>query len=396
MLFLDVDFYNYDHKALLSNSHYYKGISKLVQNSLSVTEDEFLIYTVFREQKDLPGWRTYKELKARLPPRRAMFNEYFDITKGTIRARFNSSQHNDITQTEAAGVGAALSLVSAVFGFTEADWEKIPVKPYKDLDFQIASTGSEIIEVEAKGSIVDDNTVSSSISKAKRDIEEKKEVQRIEHNNRNSLLGVITSFPSFANQNAKCRILDPPAAIEIEDPYKYKLLSHLHFYAKELAIISKTHLLIALANRIKDIELIDDYRKLDGNPLLNMHGDKLITPVSLFESKTVIEDKLSFGEVFPVNGNQFIYYGLDSKIIDILINQDFNEIVTFKSSIEREFDHDNLAIDAIVRKSELLKFQIDFSEYKKSSDARKVYLPMIGRSFSSTAGRTIGEFYMIT
>ncbi|NIR06608.1 MAG: hypothetical protein GTN82_14400 [Candidatus Aminicenantes bacterium] len=395
MLTIKVDYYNEKNKDLLSQLSCIKSLNELVESGLKFKEEEFLTYTVFMEQMNLKGWRTYSELKKLLPPRAVIFKQYFDLDNGTIKSRFTGSKMNKV-QTQSAGVGAALTLVSRLYGLTEADWEIIPVKKYKDLDFEIAikgseiaSTGEEIIQVEAKGTIIEDYNISQSIVNAKKSIEEKKETQRTQYDNKNTLIGVIAGFPHENNLDAICRVLDPPPYEINEDPYKYKLLARLYFYWRQISLISKSHVLLALINRIQDIATLSDFRELSAQPLLNHRGEVFERPVSLFFSRSIVGQDLGFGEVFPINKDEFFFYGFDSEIIDLLIKQDFKEINGFLNKGRRELESEVKVLGRI-RKSDLIEAHIDVSDLKMTPDKTRYEMNLVGRCFETPAGRILG------
>lgn len=55
------------------------------------------------------------------------------------------------------GESIGLSIVSRFHDLIEADWIPIPEGKFRTFDYQITSTGDKIIQVEAKGTSVEDN-----------------------------------------------------------------------------------------------------------------------------------------------------------------------------------------------------------------------------------------------
>lgn len=183
MIKLEISYYNEKHKILLEGAPFQSKLEDAIKNGIEISKDEFAVYTIFREQKQRPGWITYAELKEKMPSRLNAFSDYFDLSTGTITSKFSDSAEYDNTHTESAGVGVALSIVSKLYDLTEADWQKIPISNNKDMDFEIASDGNNMIEIEAKGTISNAEKPTSNISNHKRDIEEKKS---------NNVQGVVT------------------------------------------------------------------------------------------------------------------------------------------------------------------------------------------------------------
>ncbi len=340
MLDFAVDFYSDEERKKLESFDCFPAITDLVTQGFKFCEEEFLVYTIFREQKNRPGFRTYNDLKNKLPSRIEAFQDYFDLSSGSVVSKFAERHDKDNVRTEEAGVGAALALTSHLYGLTEADWERLPVSEEKGMDFQIASTGEKFIQVEAKGTVVNDKNKTQNIYAHKADIVAKKDAQPDDENNTNTLLGVITAFPSTNTLPTKCWILDPPA-YEIDfDPLKYKLLSRLHYYWRELSMVSRSHFLEILINRIHAIRSTKAYKNLDNLPLLNRKGEPHPVPVSLFTKRSSDLGEEVFGEVLPLENSRgkFCFYGFHVEIVDIILSQNFNSIISmnFAPSIRKD------------------------------------------------------------
>ena len=83
-----VEYYNEEHKCLLERYSCSDEIKKIVKNGFTVHEEEFHCYALFREQKRYEGWRTYQELKLKIPNRLSNFKEYFSTNDGVICSNF--------------------------------------------------------------------------------------------------------------------------------------------------------------------------------------------------------------------------------------------------------------------------------------------------------------------
>ena len=59
--------------------------------------------------------------------------------------------------TEHLGESLALSTINRIHGLTAADWDRIRPQSFSTFDFQFASDGQWIIQVEAKGSVAANN-----------------------------------------------------------------------------------------------------------------------------------------------------------------------------------------------------------------------------------------------
>ena len=370
---IEVSFYNKRHKDLLkANSPKYDKIEEITESGLTLDEDLW-IYCLFREQKNRDGFRTYNDFKLRLARRIQYLEDYLDLKSNTITAI------DDIPEkpiSEYVGVGGALKLISEVHGLIEADWEIIPESQTKDLDFFIASDGNNIIEVECKGTLN-----RASRSSMKRDIEEKKEVQRNKEKNNHILYGVITSFYSDKNKKAQIDILDPDPFFLYEDPFKVKLINRLKYYLFHFNIFTKSHFLISLSERINILREINDYKSLDGIPLVNRYGEAFEIPSSLNWKKHFKDHDSILGDITPIDKESYLFYGVDVSIVEKLISQNYDEIMGYKDYAK-----------TTLLSTEIKVVPKDYILYEKSFLAEKTpeLVSLQGKISRNSAGRISG------
>ncbi|WP_040433480.1 hypothetical protein [Chlorobium ferrooxidans] len=320
-----VEYYNKEHKRLLERYSCYDAIEKIVKNGFTVPEEEFHCYALFREQKRYEGWRTYQELKSKIPNRLSNFKEYFSTNDGLISSNFGQADDRDSHLTESIGIGGGLSLVSKLYDLTEADWEKIPVSNKKDLDFEIASNGKEFIEVEVKGAVVKNINRKSEVSGRAGEIEQKKIEKATRTNLKSSRIGVIVSVSDVCGEMPICRILDPEGDKYDMSPEKYRLIARLSYYYRELRTLGRFGLLSDLTNRIRTLYYSYDYEQLDGVVLLDVNKNKIALPLSAMYSKSTAGD-FAFGEVIDLKNGRYYFYGMMYDVFDVLINQKFENI----------------------------------------------------------------------
>jgi hypothetical protein len=333
---IKVSYYNKTHKKLLEKTPKFSEIDSLVQQGYYINED-FWIYSMFTDKKDYDGFRTFDDITEIWMEQYKYTGRYINLSHETVKAKLPGETYSGLSITERIGVAGGLSVISSIHDLTEADWEVIPISKTKDLDFEIASDGKNIIEVECKGTYGDTSLVSSSMSQQKTDIEEKKQVQRAE-GNKNLLYGVITSFSKEEKIMAHSRLLDPVSNTEYDDPYKLRILSRLKFYLKEIRKFSRSHFLIALANRINVISSTkgNSYLDFDKLALVNASDSVFKYPISLENNKSIINssNNTGFGNIAHYDNEEYFVFGFDRKIVEILINQDFLEIVNYKTTPE--------------------------------------------------------------
>ena len=382
---LDVEFYDEEQERLLTPLLKSSRVDELIGVGLELSLDELLIFGTFKYQHDRDGVRNRSELERLVSKiRNGMLTEFFSLEEGSVHARSLSHRDNDSTDT--CGVAASLAVASELFGLHEADWEKIAVSQKKDLDFRIkASDASRFVVVEAKGRLVSDIDALRELSSAKGDILQKKKAQRHD-DSRDLYLGIIAAFPMDLSQRAKCRLVDPPIADVPEDPRKYKLLCRLSHYQRELSVLSRSPIVGVLANRIRSIWMIDEYEQLDGGFLIDRSGEQLQIPNSTLTTRSTIE-KQAFGEVVPLEGSEFYFYGMLVEVLSLLIRQDHDEILDFQVDVKQV----QTTVIARVFPSDLEGTGIDTTSLRKVANSSRVAIEMSGLLSYTAGGHVLGS-----
>lgn len=253
MIAFDVVYYDDDEQALFQGSGAAQHLDPVVASGLSIDELDLISRGMFMEQKNKPGWRSREDLEHKALTRIDQFEQYFDTSGGSLAARHEAADMG--VNTEWMGVGASIAAMDEAYGTNDADWEKIPVSGEKDLDFHVASTGSHMVVVESKGSVVEDIAYKTpSVSKHKGDIKKKKEVQRPKRP-RDVLVGTVTAIPADPRQRARIWLVDPPVPEAFADPVRFKLLARLRYFRELLRVLGRPHVLIALSRRFSAFHL---------------------------------------------------------------------------------------------------------------------------------------------
>lgn len=387
----DIQYYDENNARLLSKHRHAKKIAQLVSRGLQVDEYELFVYTLFRQQKDYPGWRNYQELKEQLPGEIDSLRKYFDTSGGTLRAKFPQSSSDEV-KTQSAGVASALMVINAIYDLHEADWERIAItSKRRTLDFEytfneMASDGKDKIQVEAKGTVFDGMKFNQD-KKNKQHIENKKEAHRQAQPDNTSLFGVITAIPSRPNTNTKCLLLDPPAGNGFEEPGKHQLLSRLYFYIRNLRIISRSRLVQALQNRIRILESAENYTDFDKIPLVNVYGKELGIPDSIY-GMTFCEDDIA-GHVFPINNKEFVFFAFDLDVYPLLAKQDFNMIRNYRSRLAETFPKTEI-LKASVSVADLMEFDFPVELFADDFKRKQTVINLEGKIHVGRSGGVIG------
>jgi len=376
--------YNKRHRELFRSNPLFGKIISLDGQKLVISREDFLIYCLFKEQKQYHGYVTFSDFKKKLSERMSLLSDYLDLNSPSITAMFDNAQDQQII-TEHVGIGTGLSVISHLHGLTEADWNIIPVNKNKDLDYRISSDGKNIIEVECKGTFEDANLKSSSVSNMRKHIEDKKVSQR-KNDNKNLLYGAITSYSAEPGELAHCRILDPVSYKNYDNPRKLRLLSRLNFYLRELNSISKAHFLIALSNKLQTLSSLSDeeIQKLNNVALVKSNGEPFEFPISFEYHKTRIPGIDGFADVRRVGSNKYLLYGFRDEIVSTIIKQNYSKITQMKFSPKTM----KTEITAKLPKREVEKgtyFQDTFYGYVEQQ--------LSGEVFQTSAGRIFGFFH---
>ena len=389
MLKINVEYYNDHHHQLIQQYECAESIDRIIQHGLEVDKDEVVTYSIFKEQKNRHGWKNYHDLRKRLPERLKKIKDYYNLDGNTIQSRFSP---DEAEETESLGISVGLIIMNRVFGLHEADWEKIPiVNDKKTLDYEIASNGDHFIQVETKGSIFTESPFPRRYN-FKSHIEEKKADEKSHNNSHSILFGTITGFPTDSNSHTTCHILDPLPEEISEDPAKYKLLSRLHFYHKNLALISRSNILIALGNRIAAIQAVTDYNSLDGITLKTIDGYEFNTPPPSVYNRVVIEDidYSIVGRIFPLSDREFFFFGFDIDLYQLIVFQDFSDITSFSSSLIN-YNMDSVVLSHDFSIEDFVDFQIPDSATIDEKN-KTIRLELVGNLFPMDSGRVIGIF----
>jgi hypothetical protein len=400
MLTFNVNYFNTSHEALLKSTPLGSTLDRLVLEDWKCDEEVFLAYSMFvHQKKGRDGWKTYSDLKSKLPRFRDGLLSYFSINNGSVTALFSGRNESRSDHTESIGVGCALGCLSAAIGLTDADWERINVSTVKDLDFKIASDGTNYIAIEARGRIRD-SPGTEGLSETANEIAEKKLTQRDltaasevgAYPISATLVGVIAAIPYQADTTANVWLLDPPPVGINVDPQKYQLLSRLTFYHRMLGMIcGRANFLTALSNHIRGVEIAENYRNFDDLPLLNGTRGEINFPDSILSSRTVTEDLRIVGEVIPLEGRRAYFFGIEVEVIRTMLRPIFASVITFRTKSAMNNEPTRLTVR--IRGNELEQFPPVPEDARLPGVLNRVEFE--GKGFLSTTpgGVVLGEVF---
>ena len=345
---LSIEFYDTAQRNLFQGFPNAATLNTLVQNGMPISRDEFLAYMMFTEQMDRNGFRTYNDLQGRIQSRLGDIDDFLSFNNGSVQARIIGNDMMQIGFTERIGIALGLCVVNKLHGLTSADWKKIPTAPGRsghptfDFEIPIASTGTNFIQAENKGSAVADNILKTgSVQTHYNGIQTKKNYVRGEESNRsipihqNLYYGTIGVLDNKTNSIAKVWLIDPPA-FEIElKPEKYKLLARLRYYLDEFRNIGvKDKIIKAIEKRIEEIETSSDYLKFDNVPI-DYNYPKHFNLFMDGKMFAAVDTNEAFGRIFVIKHKQNILpylIAFPKALLRIIILQKFDSILNYEYS----------------------------------------------------------------
>lgn len=382
----------------------YDIIKDHINTQVEIPIEDFETFFLFRHQMlGTPDLSTFDDFFTKVAKYWGPLEIYYkyDPQKEEYYSLFDSNNgNNDIS--DALGVAGALAISSKIFlGTTQADWRKLPIVKTKDFDFEhLAAHDNKYLVVEAKGSIVDNNRSPSKVSYHKTSILDKKNDPKFQTKYVKPLdvcYGIITVADK--TNGLKSWLVDPPTLSQEIDPRKYKLLARLYFYFDYVRLIStRSHLSIALANRIKVLEKslnIDDFDKL---PLVNSNFKKVEISDAFFNSKSNLSDRKIIGSVYVSKEEEIIFIGLSLTILNLLIDQDFKALNTYSNSKPSTIEETlNCVINKDQRNIEVFTKLKQLLEIKKEEDNLnfKCKIKLATNSAGVTFGKTTFQSIII-
>ena len=370
-------------RELLKKWPEWSRIEALLESGLTVDATLFLINSMFREQSGEEGWRTYDDLRAKLPDFVGSLRHSFSFDEGTVSSR-RDPESLGTNFTEQMGVGVALSVANQIFDLHEADWSKITTGRKKTLDHILASTGDRLvgIEVEAKGTVRRGlDPKNDPIYAQAKSIREKKGTQR-GAGREVQMLGVVGVFSTQADEPARIYLLDPPLQGPDVSPRWFKLLARLRFYTRTLSQMSRSTFAAALASRVDAIAQLGDPTELDELPIKDPSGTVYRRPASSPLGQRLV------GRVVPLDSDELFVHGLAPDVFPLLRRQRFESILAFRSGYAGIYDVQGSPLVSVAdceRRGMSIR-----EEWEKSRDGGYVRIPVRGRVGVGASGRAFG------
>jgi hypothetical protein len=344
---VDVVYFNSAHETLLRKSAVGVEIQHLVNHGFSVPIPEFLTYFLFHRTRSQPSiYTNYSSVKGSIGDAYGMLGSYLTLSVNGL-CLSESTHELPSGVTEYIGECFALAAMNRIHGVSEADWKPIPLqrgrKAKKTLDYEMASNGIHIIQVEAKGSVSDSSLFDDSeFSSQQKSILEKKNAAR-EVNKDALRYGAITTIPRNPVDHIVTALLDPVPDDYERSPRNLRLLARQQFIRWLIWLVApRSPLATALATRWAALEALEDPFQLDGISLAQSDGKQMemtylehagIQYSSIFAHRSRVADGPAGGIVFPVTRDALMFVGLRSQLVEIAYQQQFGRINEYEADI---------------------------------------------------------------
>lgn len=250
--------------------------------------------------------------------------------------------------TEHIGESIGLSVVSHIHGLIEADWDPIPEQrgrsAKKSLDFQIASDGVGFVQVENKGSSVDDNSVIDGRIKshANKIVDKIKSLGELSKTGDDPFpaslrYGTIVAVDSRRDGNVRCWLKDPPVDEYLGGAQRFRILRRMEFLRDLIGFLSaRSPLAAALNSRLALLAIMTDVFEGNRIPLRKGNGEQFdfyamgsaLASLFLYKSRVVGED--IGGTVVPYSQDAVLFVGFRGDLLTLAAGQDFDAIASFE------------------------------------------------------------------
>ena len=402
-----VEYYDQNEKNNLQKYSSANAIESTLASRLKIPIPEFLTYYLFhRKRPSLTNLANYQQLSQNIYRSLNDLEDFIEFNGTSIIKPLNAGTQIEHI-TEHIGESIGLSLINRIHTLTEADWDKIPEShgrnAVRTFDYQIAaSDGRNIIQLEAKGSSVDDNrnktapiyTHKENIVSKKKDIIEKGKKYPYPASIR---YGTITAVDSRKNGAVKCWLLDPDSQEISKGPKRFRLLSRMHFLYDWISFLGpQSQLATALSNRITDLETIQNPFELDGKPLLNSNNEPFYfrpfdysrRHASWFTNKSKVTDGPAGGIIFQLSKNTLFFLGIFENLLSLAADQDFEKILEYKHKYPGSILKN---VECVINKNRFHEFDIPGTLLNKENNKlRRIHFELKGQLHYSQEGIVFG------
>jgi len=352
---VEVDYFDERAKVEFSSYPTHAKIAEIAGKTIFIPTGEILTYFLFHKPRFHGGGLShYQSLTREQHSAIAMLDRYVEPNGTSLRIA--TEQQVGTYIPEYLGEAVGLSVINRLHGMTEADWKRIEQEhgrraaPTFDYEHEFkASDGKSIIQLEAKGSVVEDckkhcaNTQNhrTKIEEKKRKIGGTGAKYRYPADLR---YGTITAIDRTWDRSIKCWLVDPEADKDTIPAANFKLLARMVFIRDCVQLVSSRSTLAAvLRDRVAVLEALKNPFELDGVSL--RHREESFGGIirdfqfprsafgssvsRLFPRRSHVVDGPTAGEILP-GPDCVLFCGFQEELVELAIEQEFDRIISYE------------------------------------------------------------------
>ena len=347
-----VDYCDAEERAKLSKYPSSAHIAAIAGSQIEIPVAEFLTYYLFHlKRTGLGAYGSYPAIATRIARAEKDLDDFVEFNgKSISRAPGVTAQIPRITEHIGEAIG--LAVVNRIHDLTEADWTPIPQMRGRSalptFDYQEgASDAKNIIQLEAKGTAVDETNLTASIRTHRTNISDKK-IHIADSENTNGYpypasvrYGSIAVLPTTPQSPVRCLLSDPPADSPEGLPKNIRLLKRQAFILQWLRLIApRSEIVVALSNRLNALIQLADPGALNGTDLIRGNGEQFdLVPTDdyghtrFFQTRSTVTDGPAGGVTVQIDNKSLFFLGVREEVLSLAVDQNFEDITGYRANV---------------------------------------------------------------
>lgn len=341
-----VDYYSQAEKAKLLGYPTSTEIEALVADGIEIPTGEFLTYYLFhRKRPGKAGWQDYDQISIKIGRALAYLGEWVDFNGVSISCPADVN-HPGRDIVEHVGESIGMSVVGRLHGLTVIDWDSIQEQQgIQTFDYQMASDGKRVVQVESKGSSTTDNSIiTPTVRSHRHNIAHKKltinQSQGYPYpaDLRYGTIAVLGQNPKVP---VRCLLVDPEPEGSEERARKLRVVQRMRFLRDWIAFLSpRSQLASALSTRLASLEELEDPFQLDGIALRKGNGGLFDYGAEgfsvrghspFFANKSRVTDGPAGGVTLQLPDGNLFFLGIREDVLELAASQQLGALLEFKT-----------------------------------------------------------------
>jgi len=262
-----VDFFDANERDAFLSSPLGPMLGRLPAEFKIPTVDLCAYYLYYKKRPGVPGYSNHDEIADRWQQALYEFDGQIEFTVSSLRLIQKAGFARGTI--ERLGEALGLSVANSIHGLHQADWDRLSeTNKRRTLDFShpwIASDGRQFIQVETKGSVLENNdNKPQTILNHRASIKAKKADATDAEKASSVLYGTIGVLDERQDGIARCWLVDPPAGVP-DNAERLKIVARLSFIGSLVSLIApRSALAVAIQTRLAALGSLSDIGELNG------------------------------------------------------------------------------------------------------------------------------------